>query len=86
MHYSEDPAMVRVDFFKESGKWYTTEAIKWLHWGSRSEDGTKIYLIHDVFAESLRAALGPRLREMTAVCLEPYFEHGHPIMLRGWQS
>jgi len=27
-HYSNDPAMVRVDFWKTSGKWYTTEAVK----------------------------------------------------------
>ena len=29
MGYSEDETMVRVDFFKPSGKWYTTEAVKW---------------------------------------------------------
>ena len=30
MGYSEDDSMVRVDFFKTSGRWYTTEAVKWL--------------------------------------------------------
>ena len=34
-NYSDKPSMVRVDFFKESGKWYTTEAIDMLEaWDS----------------------------------------------------
>ena len=28
-HYSDDSRSVRVDFFKPSGKWYTTEAVSW---------------------------------------------------------
>ena len=28
-NYTDDPAMVRVDFWKKSSKWYTIKAIKW---------------------------------------------------------
>ncbi len=55
-HYSEDPSMVRVDFFKESGKWYCTEAVKWtgktgwVHDPSKS-DGS---VMRAEFAKSLR--------------------------------
>lgn len=91
-HYSDDPAMVRVDFWKESGKWYATEAVKWIgpYFGSK-ESSEKFKaphgLIHDGFLASLRAHLKPtspgntRLRYsgMRATCLEPYHEHTHPI-------
>lgn len=77
MGYSEDPSMVRVDFFKTSGKWYVTKAIKWTgEW-----EGTK-QLIHDAFAQSLRDNLGDRLKDMDAICLEPYHEYTHPIQIK----
>lgn len=28
-YYSDEPRNVRVDFFKPSGKWYTTECVHW---------------------------------------------------------
>lgn len=76
MGYSEDSSMVRVDFFKPTGKWYTTEAVKWLHYNDM--------IIQDAFLESLKAHFGdkPRLSGMWAVCLHPYHEHGHPIMVK----
>ena len=76
MGYDDNPRMVRVDFFKPSGKWYSTEAIKWL-----SYDETQI---HDAFREALRAELGGRLSEMTAVCLHPYHVNEHPLMIKVW--
>ncbi len=82
-HYSDKTESVRVDFFKESGKWGYTEAVIWT--GSyRYEE--KRQLMHDAFAESLIAHLrdeqgNVRHRGMTAVCLEPYHEHSHPIMM-----
>ena len=76
MNYSNDPAMVQVTFFKERGKYYTTEAVKWVGY-----DG----LIHDEFKASLRAHLPDgRLSEMWAVCLEPHNVHSHPVMIREW--
>lgn len=85
MGYSEDPAMVRVDFFKSSGKWYETEAIKWTGaWKGKIDEGGE--LIHDAFAKSLREHLGNRLSDKDAVCLHPYHEHEHPIQIKngGW--
>ena len=78
MGYTEDDAMVRVDFFKpDSGKWYCTESIKWLHYDNPT------YSIHEIFKMSLDVALGPRLFDMIAVCLEPHHIHSHPVMLKG---
>ena len=78
MGYSDKPQMVRVDFFKESGKWYTTEAVEWLQYAG--------CLIHDAFERSLQKHLKGRLEGMTAVCLKPYHEHSHPIMLKALRN
>ena len=82
MGYSEDESMVRVDFFKESGKWYCAEAVKWLTYGT--EEGKKGILIHEAFVEALINHLGferPRLNGMTAICLEPYHQFSYPISI-----
>jgi hypothetical protein len=92
MGYASDPAMVRVDFFKPSGKWYATEAIKWTgEWAAPS-------LTNREFAKSLRDHFAERetqpglqrsnhriptrrLSGMIAVCLKPYHEHKLPLMM-----
>jgi hypothetical protein len=93
MGYSNDPSMVRVDFFREGGKWYTTEAVKWTgSYFACPPSGTseiKCECIHDAFIHSLRDHFADhpnRLCEMSAVCLKPYHEHSHPLMLKngGW--
>lgn len=80
MNYSDNPAMVRVDFFKPSGTWYTTEAVQWTGaWVGKEQS------IIDAFAKSLRDHFGinaKRLSGMDAVCLEPYHEHAHPIQIK----
>ena len=78
MGYTEDSSMVRVDFFKPSGKWYTTEAVKWTGGYCRT-------IIHDAFSESLRNHFKDRpkrLSDMDAICLEPYHDNSHPIQLK----
>lgn len=75
MGYSGDEDMVRVDFFRASGKWYTTEEMKWT--GGYSDCS-----IFCAFAQSLRDAFGQRYTEMDAVCLHPYHDHEHPIQMR----
>lgn len=82
-HYSDKADQVRVDFFKQSGKWYTTEAVIW----TGKWDGTTD--IHESFSKSLRdhfKETPDRLSEMDAICLDPYHEHTHPIQIRkgGW--
>ena len=76
MGYSEDPTMVRVDFFRQHCNWYTTEAVKWTgaYWAAEAS-------VREAFKKTLREHLGKRLSEMTAVCLNPYHELSHPIML-----
>ena len=71
--YSDNPAMVRVDFFKESGKWYTTEAVEWLDYNGE---------IFAAFEASLRHHLGDRLRGMWAICVEPYHARAFPLMVK----
>lgn len=81
MGYTTDNSMVRVDFFKPSGKWYTTEAIRWT--GGYYNDN-----LIESFAKSLRDSLGSRLSDMDAVCLEPYRDIGYPLMIKngGWNK
>lgn len=76
MGYCSDKKMVRVDFFKPSGKWYATEAVKWI--GYLEPD------IHFAFAQSLRNHFkgSNRLSYMDAVCLKPYHKNSHPIQLK----
>lgn len=79
MGYSNDVTMVRVDFFKNSGKWYTTEAVKMEAWDEP--------IVHDVLKEAINDTFylpeEGRLRYggMIAVCLEPYHKNAHPLML-----
>ena len=81
MGYTDDDSMVRVDFFKPSGKWYTTEAVEWTGgWQGKIP-------IHVAFAKSLNDHFqGERLSDMDAICLVPYHENEHPICIRqgGW--
>ena len=86
MGYTTNDAMVRVDFFKPSGKWYCTEAVLW----TGDWEGNK-QLIHEAFAISLLDHFKDhptRLCEMDAVCLEPYHEYAHPIQIKagGWRD
>jgi hypothetical protein len=84
MGYSNKSDHVRVDFFKPSGRWYTTEEVVWT-------GGYDDCLIQDAFVKSLRnhfakdvitvgGVTHQRLSGMTAVCLEPYHVNAHPIM------
>lgn len=74
-NYSNEVGSVRVDFFKESGKWYTTEAVMWTGKYSSGQ-------IHDEFRKSLKEHLAGRMYDMTAVCLIPYHVNAHPLMVK----
>lgn len=76
-NYSDSEASCRVDFWKESGKWYTTEAVKWVGNGFTHNPP----LLHEQFHDSLKAHFKgkSRLVGMRATCLEPYHKHSHPI-------
>ena len=79
MGYDSNPSMVRVDFFKESGKWYCTESVKWRLFFNTT-------LIHAAFRDALRNHLKGRLEGMTAVCLHPYHELECPLMISDWSE
>ena len=83
-NYAENPASCRVDFFKPSNKWYTTEAVifpsdTWKE--GNPKDGTWVHPV-DKFKRILCEHLKGRLKGMWAVCLEPYFEHSWPLMVK----
>jgi len=73
-HFSDNPASVRVDFFKPGGKWGYTEAVI-------MDEGYTDTSIHRAFAKALHKHLEGRMKGMIAVCLEPYHEYSFPLML-----
>lgn len=74
-HYSDDPSSCRVDFFRSSGKWYSTEAIVF---------PPQTYNEHpvDALKTALRIQIKDRMQGMTAVCLHPYVENPFPVMIK----
>lgn len=81
MGYNSDDSMVRVDFFRESGKWYTTEEMKWDRWSMKLADGST-ELVDETFERCLNQEFGDSFRGMIAICLEPYHENAFPLMVR----
>ena len=76
MGYCIEPEFVRVDFFKNGGKYYTTESIKFLHYNGDIYDGFKESLIVH-FKDCPN-----RLQGMWAICLEPYHSNSFPLMVK----
>lgn len=75
MGYADNDAMCRVDFFREHGKWYATEAV----------DVDGLYNKSDLVGSLpglVRKHLNGRMSGMWAVCLEPYHKHAYPIMFK----
>lgn len=90
MGYTTDESMVEVNFFTRHGKWYCTEAVKWLTWtptyldNQKQEDGKDIY---EAFIEALQNHFKDnpnRLSSMVAVCLNPYHKYAFPLMVIDW--
>ena len=81
MGFIVDESMVRVDFWKESGKWYETVAIKWDRY--EAEINGEIELIHQTFRRLCLAQHKRLCQEgWTATCLEPYHKDSHPISIK----
>lgn len=79
-HYSNDPSNVRVDFFKESGKWYMTEQLDMnAHYNDK--------FVQDAVADALdesRPEREPRWwRNFIVVVNEPYHHNAYPVMFIG---
>lgn len=76
MGYSIDSTMVRVDFFRDMGKWYTTEAL--------NMGGEKNPYVYEAFIKALGKQFPEHYHDLVAVCLEPYHENAHPLMILDW--
>jgi len=95
-HYSANDGSVRVDFFRESGKWIGTEAVDMsgFYFASPTSQGanaeTKPYLLPAAIIEAIRKdpkfhrGVNGELRYAGAwaVCLDPYHEFSHPQMFK----
>lgn len=71
-NYSNSPNKCRVDLWKKSEKWYTTESIVF-----SNKDYDKD--IHTAFRNALKISLGDHYIGMRATCLEPYHKNSHPL-------
>ena len=85
MGFTTKQGMVRVDFFKPSGKWYTTEEMHWDRYYSYGNNEDSVFeSTHDTFKRCLREQIGDQYKGMIAICLEPYHEHSYPLMVTDW--
>ena len=74
MNYSLNPTQCRVDFFKDTGKWYDTVVLNM----GVTEEEYNAYLPTE-FARQLTIQYPTTYKGMIAVCLEPYSAHSHPV-------
>jgi hypothetical protein len=81
-HYTSDVTLCRVDFFRESGKWYTTEAVSFARVPWAAKHGRPLDAFKLALELHLRLDGRLRLEGMFAVCLDPYHEHSFPLMIR----
>ena len=80
MHYSENPGNVRIDIFKEHGKWYTTEVIKMNNYYEQLTVKAVISACLDKFYDPKTKKL--LFKDMWVVCLEPYCKYEFPVMFK----
>jgi hypothetical protein len=72
MNYSDEPGSCRADFFKESGKWYTTDVIN-------MNDLFYHRNLTTAVKQAVAKRMGTTLTGMTVVVLEPYHQNAYPI-------
>jgi len=77
MGYTADDSLVRVDFFKTTGKWYDTVSMKWDRFRCTDKDGS-FEDIRDTFKRCIKEQFKNR-SDMIAICLHPYHEYSHPV-------
>lgn len=75
MGYAVEDCMVRVDRFKETGKWYDSISLD-------MEDFYNVDDLHWAVQECLRH-FGFEIHGWIYICLEPYHKNAHPVMLKG---
>ena len=79
MGYSPDESMVRVDIWKDSGKWYDSIQLKWDRYSTKIDDDVE--LIHETFRRCLKEQYPNCYIGMRATCLEPYHVNSFPLMI-----
>lgn len=77
-HYSNNPGLVRADFFKpESGNWYTSEELDMSY---HYMDGPSVYdAVRNALAKTRHGAEAEK--RWIIVVLEPYHRNSYPVML-----
>lgn len=75
MGFTTKESMVRVDIFKESGKWYDT--VELCTAGGYFDHNTR-----DAVKNAFILQYPTSYKGMTAVCLKPYHQYSHPVMWR----
>lgn len=79
MNYSNEESACRIDFFKPSGKWYTTAAIRMEYESTENHLGIIAALRAD--PGQFRMPDGAfRFAGMWAVVIDPFHKHAHPQM------
>lgn len=85
MGFTTNDGMVRVDRFKESGKWYDTIEIDMSeHYNDLSIFNALEESINEHTAKHWgrdNFVIGWTNQGGSFVCLEPYHKHSHPVML-----
>jgi len=77
-HYSDNPADVRIDVWKQSGKWSDCYRLRW----SLYDADLPLHTILESLLDEQYPFWRSRWRGMTITCLEPHHKNSHPIMLR----
>jgi hypothetical protein len=77
-NYSNNPGMVRVDFYKPGGKWYMTEAVDM---STHYMDQSIIQAVRESICESHERGEA-WLDQFVALVAEPYHQNAYPIMLQ----
>jgi len=94
MSFTTNEGRVRVDFFKPSGKWYGTASVDMSAYykGDIHECFRRACVDEQATAPSTGESewghtftpQGWVAKGGTIVCLEPYHEHSHPLMIKVW--
>lgn len=84
MNFSERDGNVRVDLFKKSGTWYTTESIDMTQFYLADNPETALIKAMELKPDGVFAKAKSWLESGgVIVCLIPYHKHSCPVMLRG---
>lgn len=79
MRFTTEDRMVRIDFFKQSGKYVCHEAVRWT---GLTKGSTLLWEYVKTLHDLLKQKDGTyRNDDLIAVCMDPYYDLGHPVMV-----